>query len=187
MRYLSFVFLGLVWLLSACNSISDNEPRKERVKKFYDLEAFFNAEINRLDSLGIQLSKQLRLNDKRESAVQENVDYEKELKVFVEADINKPAWWDKYEGDTTFYQQDKIQQIKYESSDKELKTQLIIISFAQNQQIDSVQVFNRLESTMMNLTQKMVYNTDNGYKIYATEKLLVSSENEVDISASFVR
>lgn len=187
MRYLFFVFLGLLWLLSACNSISNTEPRKERVKKFYDLEAFFNAEVNRLDSLGMQLSKQVRLNDKRESAVQKNVDYEKELKVFVEADINKPAWWDKYQGDTTLYQQDKIQQIKYESSDKELKTQRIIISFTPNQQIDSVQVFNRLESTMMNLSQNMVYNPDKGYKVYTTEKLLLSSENEVDISASFVR
>ncbi|WP_233854343.1 hypothetical protein [Dyadobacter sp. CY326] len=90
---LSCLLLVICLSLSACDKAGtvDNEP-----KVYYDLKGFIDNQITYLNEIKPKVAKKVTLNGKEESQQETQIDWKKELELFAQADINKPAYAKSY-------------------------------------------------------------------------------------------
>jgi hypothetical protein len=88
-RFLFIVFCILI--LQAC-SLPSGEDLQDRPEIYFNLQGFVKEQIAYLQSTQAKVYKTALINEKKESKLLEQVDWQKELDAFVQADINKSAF-----------------------------------------------------------------------------------------------
>ena len=86
-------------LLLGC--IPEETAEAVELTPFFNLQAFVDAEVERLEANVPRADKSITFNEEVESHEAMELDYEDELAVFRNADINRPAWLEKYSIDST--------------------------------------------------------------------------------------
>ena len=84
--------IAVLILLVACSP----PQRGVQVKTYFDLSAFLNAQIVALNAEKPLLSKTVAVDDQPEIHQTRHVDWSKELDLFTQADLNKPAFVGSY-------------------------------------------------------------------------------------------
>lgn len=79
--------------LMGCDQPQDKKTEK---KTYYDVKGFIETQIAFLSEQKPQVSKQMSVAGKKEERSTKNVDWKKELELFIQADINKPAYSKSY-------------------------------------------------------------------------------------------
>ena len=88
------VFLLLcLFIFTSCDS--DNTEQK-LPKAFFDLKGFINGQIISLGQQHPMVSKTMAMGDESSNISTKEIDWKKELELFVQADINKPAFRQSY-------------------------------------------------------------------------------------------
>lgn len=90
-----FILITLPLLLLACAKDEPEAPAGP--KPFFDLLEYISAETDRLSAAKTKVEKTISLNGRTETKEMEDLNFVNDLRLFREADINKPAWFDKYE------------------------------------------------------------------------------------------
>lgn len=72
-----------------------------KVKKYYDLKALMEKQIEALKSENPRVQKNISVNESVESQIIDSLDWSKELEFFVQADLNKPAFMSSYRVDSS--------------------------------------------------------------------------------------
>lgn len=93
-RFLTIVAAILLISLVSCRQ---EETRDDAPKVYYDLKGFIENQIEYLNEKKPEVSKTAILGSKREASKTREVDWKKELELFVQADINKPSYRQSYE------------------------------------------------------------------------------------------
>jgi hypothetical protein len=89
------ILITLPLLLLAC---APEEPGAATVPKpFFDLQEYILSETDRLAAANTKVEKTISLNGSTETKKIEDLNFANDLRLFREADINKPSWFDKYE------------------------------------------------------------------------------------------
>jgi len=88
------LFAGIIFLLTSCDS---PQERQSKVKNYYDLKGFIETQISMLNQEKPEVTKMMKVSDKQETRSSKDVDWKKELELFSQADINKPAYSKSYE------------------------------------------------------------------------------------------
>ncbi|MBS1526074.1 MAG: hypothetical protein JST19_10525 [Bacteroidetes bacterium] len=117
--------------------------------KFFDLKKYFTDESVRLKKLNPLVTKTADYNATTETQKVRISDWKTELGIFMESDINKPAWKTSYRISTS----DGI--TTYAAIDSALKTQYIIIK-RQNDKVKLVLIYNHSRTTLFG---KVLYET----------------------------
>ncbi len=179
--------LFLLILVSACNVEAPQSTPADVPNRYYDLHTYFEQEIERLNKEQPAVSKTVILNGEKEEQTVKNIDFADEFLIFRESHINKVSWWGKYEGDTTYYNNEKqqIKKIRYTTDDEELKTKVIHISFSPAKQIDSLYILNATHSPTISTKQELIYVPKISYEIFSREKVALSKNREVMIKGIF--
>ena len=86
----TFLFFSLV-------SCRQEETGDDAPKVYYDLKGFVENQIVYLNEKRPEVNKTAVLGSKREASKTREVDWKKELELFVQADINKPSYRQSYE------------------------------------------------------------------------------------------
>lgn len=86
--------LTLLFLTIACTS--DPAPEESAVSPFFDLAGYMDGEIDRLTNGKIPANKSITLNGETEAKEGVMINYGNDLRLFRDADINRPAWIEKY-------------------------------------------------------------------------------------------
>mgnify|MGYP000073250030 CR=1 FL=1 len=86
--------LSLLLMAFACTR--DPAPTIPQNGGFYDLSGYITAETERLTTARMRVEKSITLNGETEKKVLDANNFANDLRLFREADINKPAWSDKY-------------------------------------------------------------------------------------------
>ncbi len=86
--------LTLLFLAYACTS--DPAPESMEAAPFFDLSGYMDGEIERLTEGKVRANKSITLNGKEEVKTGIEINYSNDLRLFREADINRPAWLEKY-------------------------------------------------------------------------------------------
>lgn len=88
------VFLfAVIFLLSSCDSAQE---RKSKVMTYYDLKGFIESQISILNKEKPEVTKTMSVSGKNETRTSNDLDWKKELELFIQADINKPAYSKSY-------------------------------------------------------------------------------------------
>ena len=85
----SYILVFALALLS-CNQRKAAEANTDFL--YFDLKGYFAKEISRLQKLNPTINKTVSINGETENKVTTIADWQKELAIFVNADINKTSW-----------------------------------------------------------------------------------------------
>lgn len=154
MKKIYLLVLAIVMLIS-CNIKNSNQVQ-QKVKPYFDVESFVKKQIDLLSKKNAVISKEVVLNGQTETKTIENINWEKELQLFLEVDINKPVLVGSYE---IIKEQDKT---IYKAKEETLKIQQIIIQKS-GENIKNLEIFVKEENALFHFSKKltMVMNASN--------------------------
>ncbi len=184
-KYSLGIYVFLFLFIQSCIPESTQNSEAETRNPYYDLDAYFKNEIERLNDSDKEIVKSIDLDGEMEEAKLPIEDFNTELQTFRESHINRVSWWGKYVGDTSYYNNNNIKKIQYKTLDEDLKTKTIRISFNQEGGLDSLFILNSTSSPSINTLQELIYIPDNKYQIYSTEKVLLSKERIITVTGKF--
>ncbi len=176
--------IGSIIIFTACLESIDNTIQTN-LKPFFDLKGFLNGEIEQLK--GQQVSKSVTLNGKKETKTLKEFDFQAGLKMFVESDINKPAWFDAYQIDTTHIDSSTTQ-IKYTTTKEKLKIKSLQVNFDNDlETIQSIIIDRLVETDIYDAQQQLTYIPNQGFSINNQQEVALQDKNEYRIEVVFSR
>lgn len=95
--YYRFLTIAAVFSFLTITSCTPEESRDDAPKAYYDLKGFVENQIVYLTDKKPEVSKTAVLGSKREISKTRDIDWKKELELFIQADINKPSYRQSYE------------------------------------------------------------------------------------------
>ena len=87
----------LILIVTSCQS----ESTVESTKRYFDLKGFIEKQIKVLNTQKPTVQKSIMMSDSAESQSISTIDWSKELELFVQADLNKPAFVQSYQVDSS--------------------------------------------------------------------------------------
>lgn len=93
MRFFHSIFLLSILLISGCtDSVQQNQPNV-----YYDVMGFVRRQIASLSAQKPVVNKLVAINEKRNQQTTNDINWNRELELFTQADINKPALRSSYQ------------------------------------------------------------------------------------------
>ena len=164
--------IAVLLLLSGCTDPA--EDRKADQNYFFDLKGYFTREAGRLSEVRKPAEKEVTRNGSVERRVL-MIDWDTELALFRESDINKAAWKDSYRtnrsGNTT----------TYTATDDDLRTRQIVLEKAPGGQFRHIRIRNRASNFLYTSTETLDYYPDSAYRIDRTQSVKVIGMNHYTI------
>lgn len=158
---------------------SCGEKEKVPQRRYIDMKGFFTNEVSRLDKLNTKVNKTVSRNGVSESKVNISPDWNMELSLFSESDINKPAWSNSYivrnDGGSTLYT----------ATDNKLRTRSISIARNKNGRITRLSIVNSTTNYLYNSSEELLYIPDSLYRIVKKQDVLLLGKNSYKISGFF--
>lgn len=146
--------------------------------KFFDIKDYFKHEAARLTKLNRDVKKSVEHNGDKDAKKVHIANWDRELNLFTESDINKPAWSRSYAVDST------ASNITYKAKFPELKTRYITICRT-NGKVTAIEIENDTHNLLYNTTEKLTYLPDTFYQIEKTQKVKVMGGNSYKIKGEF--
>lgn len=178
-------YILLCLALTACGTENAVSDQTVSATSFFKLEAYFNQEIARLDSIQPVLKKKVMLDGQTEEKRIESTDFEQELQIFRRSDINRPSWSDKYQIDS-IQKNGNLQTIRYTAIDTSLNTRLLRVSFMDGE-VDEIEIRNQSRSAIASTEQDLLYRPGRNYQIRSKQKTIGADERQVTIEVEIVK
>jgi hypothetical protein len=173
---------GFVILVSIQSCKGDIHAGSD-TKQFFDLKKYFAAESVRLTKAKPLIDKIAVHNSIKEAKKVIVPNWNAELSLFSESDINKPAWKASYtastsEGITT-----------YTATDPDLKTRSIVIK-KQQDKVKLILIYNSTKTTLFGkalswTTEELSYVPDSMYRIQKRQFARILGENKYFVKGLF--
>jgi len=181
MKKLLIPSLLLVFLLIApsCNPTSNQVPTA--TDKFFDVSGFFQAEVERLNQLQPSAEKSFVVNQLKEITEPISLNYQLELSPFIDSDINKKAWEDKYSIESS------SETLSYKAIDEQLEIKEITIQLDPTNHPTHIQIIKISESPLSYNKTILIYHLDREIEIISTQKNILSKEKEIRTKVSFTK
>lgn len=130
---------------------------------FFDLESYLDAEIERLTENKVTADKTITLNGKTEAKDNATINYKNDLRLFREADINKPAWVDKYRAD-----EQKLSGSHTKTTYTTLDSSLVVhrLMIEQDQGVPvRIEIDRKTGTVLSDGDHRLVYESGKGYSV----------------------
>lgn len=167
-------------------SCQPTTPATTTSKTFFSVPDFVADQTQVLLQQKKQLDKQLHINQQKEQQRIAQPNWEKELALFANTDINKAAWRDSYQKDSNFVVQDSLWHINYTAIDPHLRTQKISIQQHQ-QNLRSLSIHNQVNNLFYSLDERLAYQPNKGYQIVSVQKIVLLKADTLRLEAQFVK
>ena len=168
-------------LLSAC----DSEIKEGKTKRYFDLKGLIESQIKTLNTQKPFVQKTIVMSDKSESQLVKTVDWAKELELFIQTDLNKPAFIQSYQVDSSSVS------VKYTLKDTEkLPVKYLVISrVGENGILIEALVGNEnyLYQTERHLTLSLKNNKVSDYQVEGFQKIVFGDKKTFKINGVIKR
>lgn len=151
---------------------------------FFDLKGYFDNQLSELKKVE-QLQKSTVFNGQKEEKILDSIDFSRELIVFIESDINRSAWLDKYRVDSILNASGQLIQIVYTAQDPSLKTQKMTINFAESE-VERIEILNVTGSILSDSRQDLVFIPQRGYSISSRQQLIFFTDRSLSVEVNFL-
>jgi hypothetical protein len=166
----------LITLLSSCKP---NGVQTGDTQKYFDLTGYFKADTARLHKHNPEVLKTVTHNGVTETKKVHIGNWGLELNLFIQSDINKPAWRDSYNIDSS------ENALIYRAKTIDLKTQLIVIN-KQAGKVKWIMISNRTKNMLYETTEKLSYFPDSLYIIQKHQKVRLLGANNYIIKGILI-
>ena len=171
MKYFLLIFL----FISSCSG----NPVSVKQNTYWDIEGFFRSEVNRFEKSKPIVNKTVSRNGSKETRSIDNINWNTELSLFIESDINKPAWKDSYKVINN------KNEVTYKASDSSLRTQRIHLTKDAKGGIKKIWIVNKTSNMLYNSSEELLYITDSIYTITKKQHVVLIGDNQYKISGIF--
>lgn len=167
---------GLLCLfLGACRPAT---PVKTSTGTGFDLKGYISREAGRLQSAGPLITKTVVVNGSAEQRKLKITDWQKELAVFADADINKPAW----KGLFALHKDSTLE--TYVSANEKVPVKSLRI-FYRAGKVRGLEVLIRNANTLYTSGDTLRYFPDSLYQISKTQHIRLMNEKKYLITGKF--
>jgi hypothetical protein len=173
--------ISLLLLLSAC---LPQEHKSAKVNYYYDLQ----EALEKLDKNSTAFLKTTITEGKKQSQIVRNIDWEKELAFFQQANLNKAAFRNGYQErkstnkDTTF--------ITYETENQDFKVKQLIIGLLPDSSLAKVEAFIRTDNYLYSSEKYLQIFCKNNklqsYRISGKQKMIFSEPEYFEVTAQIL-
>jgi hypothetical protein len=157
----------------------------ENDKKFYDIRAYFDNQINKLKVRRQNVRKQITKNGRSHVLEMNTLNWVEELEAFKESDINKPAWRDAYLTDTIFLEGSQVISHKAVNAENPIQT-LVVTIHSETGDCLRVSIDKRTENFLYSSEQKLFYSAGEGYEISGNLSVKYLFNSEYEVEAEFI-
>lgn len=183
MRKVNYLFV--LWISISLWTCTDNSnvtiPGQTQ---FFDLKSYFEQEYKRLDKVE-KVIKKADIAGQVEEKTVSGIDFKTELALFVDSDINKVSWLDKYEVDS-IHQNNQLSQLVYKAKDGQLKTNKLSIFFAE-EKVRRIEIIRKTGSIAATLKQELIYEPATGYSVKSIQHTSLSEPYVLALDVRFVQ
>ncbi|MCP9234940.1 hypothetical protein [Lewinella sp. JB7] len=152
--------LVLLLFLSGC--YADEVNPATRPEPFFDLAGYIDAQVDSLTELRPTVSKTIVLNGTTETKEMRDLNFANDLRVFRNADINKPAYLDKYRLDRHESGDTLIQ--TYTATDSTLETRELVV-YTVSQRPERISILRRTGTVLSDGLHRLDYDPGAGYRM----------------------
>ena len=146
--------------------------------KYFDLKEFFRADSARLTRRGKPVTKTVTHNGESETKQLKITNWGRELSLFFNSDINKPAWKNSY---TIINTADSL---VYKAKFPELKTRELVIKKI-NGKVSAIYIKNSIHNLLYSTTEELNYIPGAYYLIQKTQQVKVMGANNYTVKGVF--
>ena len=165
------IVLGVASCKRDSNAVVDTQA-------FFDIKGYFEADSARLTKENPWVTKTVTHNKVPETQKVRIANWGTELSLFIQSDINKPAWKNSYSVSTT----DNI--TIYTAKDPALKTQKVVIK-KENDRLKWIMIINHTKNILYENTEKLSYFPDSLYLIEKKQSVRVLGADIYRINGLF--
>jgi hypothetical protein len=174
------LFFTSITLLFSCG---DPVGKAQFTGPFFSISDYFKEQAEKLSKSGISLQKKLIKDGKEEFQLQHDVDWEVQLRPFLESDINKPAYIRSYATDTIFL--DNEMKVVYKALESDLPVQLIELTFS-DEICKKVAIEKLKDNAIYVSKQHLVFELNKGHTISGKIRVQKLLESNYFISAAYI-
>jgi SHS2 domain-containing protein len=164
-----------ICLLTVFAQACKPEVKDNGVAKYFDLKKYFTNEAVRMEKLHPSVLKTVTYNNQTEQKTLAIKNWQRELGLFTESDINKPAWKNSYKvitaGDATVYT----------AIDTNLRTRKMIILSKANA-VKQIEIFNFTKNLLYQTGDHLIYYPDSAYVIEKHQTVKIMGEHNYRIT-----
>ena len=157
--------LLLPLLLCTCGLATEDELAEST---FFDLAGYMTAEAERLSGSPLTVEKTITLNGVTETQELTTLNYDDDLRLFGNADINKPAWRDKYRTEKEQLS-GSHEVIRYVALDSALTTRVLEVESDRGEPT-RIQIERRTGTVLSDGRSQLVYEPATGYSVVSYQK-----------------
>lgn len=180
MTWFRFLTFFMSCSLFACTPSTEGVTPEER---FFDLSQYFNEQVTRLAKQD-EVQKEATINGKKESQTITNPNFQQELQLFIDSDINRTSWLDKYAVDSTSDAAGQLTELVYTALEDRLRTRRVEISFI-NDKVNQVDILNATDNVIAQTKQELSYTPQSGYVIKSFQDILFTDPRTLEVKVSF--
>lgn len=174
MRNLSFLLI--LFSLGACNSAP---PKKQfKVLQYFDLKDYIAKEAKRLNQLNPEIDKDVVVNKAREHKKVRIADWQKELAIYADADINKSAWQGLFE------LHESKDSKTYVSDNEKVPVKSLSVIY-RNGKLFGIKILIKTENILYTSNDTLSYFPDSLYQVKKTQHIKLLNEKNYQITGSF--
>ena len=170
--------------ISGCNLL-DNKAADVKGQHF-NMSQFINAQCTLLSKQHMRLEKKVFLNGNSESQTLKVENWQKELSAFSQADIDKPAFYGKYEIDSTFRNQN-LSFISYRALADKLKIRELDIAFDSLGNPVNINVKTKSRNVLYASSQVLTFETQNGYIVSGIQSIQFLRPDTFKVTANWIQ
>jgi len=148
---------------------------------YFDLKGYFAEEAHRMDRLKPEIRKIVKKNNESETLQLRVRDWKNEFTLFSESDINKPAWADSYQIDSS----GRI--VEYQAMSPDLRTRNIRIERGENNTITGIYIKNTARNLLYESEEDLFYIPDSVYRVEKTQTVRLIGTNHYQITGTVVQ
>jgi hypothetical protein len=158
--------------------VSCAKPEQKTPNRYLDLRKLFETEASRLAKLDPKVNKTVSRNQVSETKKDISIDWKNELSLFMESDINKPAWRDSYRID------ESKTDLLYTALDSNLRTRSIHIKKNLNGKLMHVFIVNKTHNNLYQSSEELSYIPDSMYHIVKQQHVILLGDNRYEITGA---
>ncbi|MHB1177970.1 MAG: hypothetical protein ACYCZO_06525 [Daejeonella sp.] len=170
---LSRSMILMVLIIASCNG-----PEQRSAPVYVDLKKFFEGESARFEKLKVKIDKSVSRNGISESKYNISADWKNEFGLFIESDINKPAWKNSYRITVD------NSHVLYTALDSDLRTRSILLKKNAQGRVVQISIVNQTRNSLYNSTERLSYALDSTYNIFKQQDIALLGKNEYKITGT---
>lgn len=174
MREISFLFI--LFFLGACNSAP--QKKQFKVMQYFDLKGYITKEAKRLNQLNPEIDKEVIVNTAGERKKVKIADWQKELAIYANADINKSAWQGLFE------LHESKDSKTYLSDNEKVPVKSLSIKYRKGK-LYHIEILIKTENLLYTSNDTLSYFPDSLYQVKKIQHIKLLNEKNYQIKGIF--